>query len=386
VAHEEDIGEWAALENMKSSPRPRDLRRPRYDYKMVDDDFLLPAVLASYVTDSPAGAARASAFFARRTSEGRSYADAVRKNLERVLRLATPFAEKPSAETLIHLGDGQPTGNWRDSLEGLGNGRTPYDVNAALVPAALHAAERLYATPSFGPDREASARAAKLAAAWSKAEAMFRVEIDAEEAKRRVRAYAAEQAIDPSAALAAIDGPVSFAAVALDARGAAIPVESSDEAFVMMFGEPSAEWLAASSKRLLAPFPTGLRTPVGVVVANPAYASDAALRGLFTRDHYHGTVVWSWQQALLLAGIRRQMARASLPEPTLRTLRQAEGELSRVIAATREMRTSELWSFTVDRGAFRVVPFGQSGAHHTEANAAQLWSTVYLALDATSSP
>ena len=41
-----------------------------------------------------------------------------------------------------------------------------------------------------------------------------------------------------------------------------------------------------------------------------------------------------------------------------------------------------MWSFAVDDKSYRVVPFGQGKGHHTEANAAQLWSTVYLALDA----
>ena len=35
------------------------------------------------------------------------------------------------------------TGNWRDSEQGLGRGRFAYDVNAALVPAALDATARL---------------------------------------------------------------------------------------------------------------------------------------------------------------------------------------------------------------------------------------------------
>lgn len=36
------------------------------------------------------------------------------------------------------------------------------------------------------------------------------------------------------------------------------------------------------------------------------------------------------------------------------------------------------WSFA--EGAFRIEPFGQRAGNVTEANAAQLWSTVYLAV------
>jgi hypothetical protein len=381
VAHEEDIGEWAVSENLARSPRPTDLSQPIYDYKMVDDDFMLAPILAAYVLDTPAGRERAAELFNRRTSSGRSYADAVRKNLERVVVRAAPFGARPGRETLIHLEKGTQVGNWRDSEEGLGRGRVPYDVNGALVPAALRAAERLYATEAFGKDTSSSTRAAELARAWGGAEALFRVQIDADEARRRIATYAAEQKIDAKEALEAITGPVSFPAVALDAKGAPLPIQHSDDGFVLLFTEPSAEWLAGAADRVLLPFPAGLRTPVGVVVANPAYAPDPALRALFTRDHYHGTVIWSWQQAMLLSGLRRQLARTDLPQDTLRKLGDAEQALMRAIDGAKSMRTSEMWSFAVEAGEYRVVPFGQGSGHHTEANAAQLWSTVYLALD-----
>jgi hypothetical protein len=385
VAQEEDIGEWAALRNLERKPPPADLREPRYDRKMVDDDFILAPVLAAYVLDSKAGPSRAGAFFARRTRTGATFAEAAKKNLARVLAQAAPFAARPSTQTLVHIGDGLRVGNWRDSQEGLGNGRIPYDVNAALVPAALRAAERLYVTEAFGADRTAATRAGEFARAWTKAEALFHVDIDAEEARARVRAYAAEVGVDGSEALASITGPVSFPAVSLDAGGMPVPIMHSDDAFVMLFTEPSAEWLASAASRVVRPFPAGLRTPVGIVVANPAYARDASLRGLFTRSHYHGTVVWSWQQAMLLSGLRRQLTRTELPAAARQPLIDAEQALSRVVDATRATRTSELWSFGVDANGYHVVPYGQGKEHHTEANAAQLWSTGYLALDGPAS-
>jgi hypothetical protein len=381
VAHEEDIGEWAVLRNLARKPRPADVREPLYDYKMVDDDFILAPVLAAYALDSEGGRGRAAAFFARRTRSGRTYAEAAKKNLARVLTQAAPFAAHPSAQTLIHIGEGLLVGNWRDSEEGLGHGRVPYDVNAALVPAALRAAQRLYGAEAFGNDPTAAARAGELARAWTKAEALFHVDLDAEEAKRRVHAFASEVSVDDREALASITGPVSFPAISLDARGTPLPIMHSDDGFVMLFTEPSAEWLVSASSRIVRPFPAGLRTPVGVVVASPAYAREPALRALFTRDHYHGTVVWSWQQAMLLTGLRRQLARTDLPAIARQPLVDAEQALSRVVEATRPMRTSELWSFSVDASGYHVVPFGQGKGHHSEANAAQLWSTVYLALD-----
>ncbi len=365
VAHEEDVGEWAVMENDKHGLGR--VRTPRYDYKMVDDDFLLAPVLAAYV-ESDAGKPRAAAFLAKRTSAGKTYAEALRTNLDRVVRLA-------AAAPLVKIRDDLSVGNWRDSEEGLGRGRYPYDVNAALVPAALRATAKLANDPVL------ATRATELAKKWDDAGKRFEITIGADEAKKRVAAYAAEQKIDAKEALASIDGPVVFAGVSLDASQKPVPIMNSDDGFVMLFGEPSSAWLVSAAARITRPFPAGLRTPVGVVVANAAYATDPKLRAIFTRDHYHGAVVWSWQQALLLAGVRRQRARADLDDAAKRALASAEDALAKVIDATRANRTSELWSWTAPDGKWRVVPFGQSAGHHTEANAVQLWSTVYLALD-----
>ena len=51
-----------------------------------------------------------------------------------------------------------------------------------------------------------------------------------------------------------------------------------------------------------------------------------------------------------------------------------------MIGATEDLRRSELWSWDVRDGRMTPVPFGQGAAHHTESNAVQLWSTVYIAV------
>lgn len=378
VAHEEDIGDFATLRHLAEGHRPANLREPIYDYKMVDDDFLLAPVLVSYLLDTKAGASRAAAFLARTTSSGASYAAALERNLELVLRRAKPYADKPGPTTLVAIQDDIAVGQWRDSEEGLGKGRYAFDVNVALVPAALEAAARLYESPLLGGKTDKAQAARTIAAAWRDADRWFRVEVPAETAKARVSAYAAGEGLDPSEAIAAIDGPVTFHALSLDASGTPIPVMHTDDGFVLMFSSPSPEFLAQAASRILRPFPAGLRTPLGVVVANAAYAPDAALRALFSRGHYHGAVVWSWQQALLAAGLARQLERTDLPAATRTTLEAAETALWNVIDAMAEQRTGELWTWEVKDKKIVLVPFGQQGGHADESNAVQLWSTVYL--------
>jgi hypothetical protein len=91
-------------------------------------------------------------------------------------------------------------------------------------------------------------------------------------------------------------------------------------------------------------------------------------------------VIWSWQQAVLAAGLVRQMQRTDLPPATHDLLRDAQARLWNAIRAGRAVRSSELWSWSFAEGRYRVEPFGQRGGDQTESNAAQLWSTIFLAL------
>ncbi|APR80653.1 Glycogen debranching enzyme [Minicystis rosea] len=314
VAHEEAIGDEATAHHLAQGALPDDPREPVLDHAMIDDDFLLAPVIADYLLDR-AHPDRARAFLARRTPAGETYAAALAKNLAFVTRRALPFAEAPAAATLIGIPDGRITGDWRDSTEGLGGGRTPFGVNAALVPAALHAAARLRESALLDGDAAAAGRLRNLAHRYDRAADLFRVSIPRDEAHRRLAAYAASIDLDPANAIASITGDVTFPGVALAEGGAPIPVMSSDDGFILLFGEPSPAAVEEAAARVLRPFPAGLRTPIGILVANPAFCPDPATRALFTAGHYHGTVVWSWQQALLAAGLDRQLARADLPPP-----------------------------------------------------------------------
>ncbi|MCQ8205512.1 hypothetical protein NP569_24795, partial [Vibrio parahaemolyticus] len=70
--------------------------------------------------------------------------------------------------------------------QGLGGGNIPFDVNVALVPAALRAAARLFASNLLGPDAAAASEAQTLSDAWKGVERFFRVEFPAATARARV--------------------------------------------------------------------------------------------------------------------------------------------------------------------------------------------------------
>jgi hypothetical protein len=378
VAHYEESGEFVTLRHLAQKDGG-DLRAPYFEYKMMDDDFLLAPVVADYFATA-VGAKRATAFLARRTPSGETYQAALRHNLDRVLALAAPYAEKPVWQNLVAFDPDYPWGDWRDSNEGYGGGRITWNINVALVPAALRGAAALLKDS----DPAAAARATSMEKVWrEKAPEHFRVVVAAAEARKRVSAYGKKLRLNDNqmrfALTQFVTSDIVIDAIALDKAGAPIPIQHSDDGFAMLFGEPPPDYLERVAHRITAPFPAGLMTPVGVVVANPAYAGDA-LQKSFTSAHYHGTVVWSWQQAMLASGLARQLARRDL-DPKLRdSLLSAQRRLWGVIHDMRAQAAGELWTFEVRMGQIAFQPFGQASGHKDESNAAQLWSTVYLAV------
>jgi hypothetical protein len=374
VAHEEDIGEFAVLRHQREG-RGR-VATPIYDYGMVDDDFLLAPLVAHWVTQDRE--------HARTLLQGRQGERLVR-NLLWVVERSRPFAMEPRVTNLVAIQPGRHTGNWRDSEQGLGFGRYAYDINAALVPAALQAVATLSESGLLDAHLDAAQRktlgsARSAARVWAqRAPGFFAVNVAHEDARREVKTYAADIGIDGASAVSSLRGAaLSFHALALDAAGRPIPVLHSDEGFRLLLTNPG----EAELERILAilrPFPAGLVTDVGVVVANPALGNNALERE-FTRNAYHGTVVWSWQQALLVAGVQRQAQRTDQSNGLRDELERARETLWRLIERTSAMRTSELWSWTYADGSFQLEPFGTRGADADESNAAQLWSTVFLGL------
>jgi len=387
VAHEEDIGEMAVLDHLKADGSRS--AAPVYDYKMIDEDYLLAPVAAAWLLQ-PGAEARSAAFLAapvggpleRKGTRGA----ALVKNLRYVVASARAFAQAPGLAHLIGLKPGEIVGEWRDSGTGLGGGHYPYDVNAVLVPAALDAAARLsaggllsrYLTAS---DRALFAGAARMAAVWrERAPPLFEVTLSHSITANAVEIYADSQGVPSQPALDALgQGPLRFHALALSAAGEPVPVMNSDEGFLLLFADPAPQTLDGIVSTVMRPFPAGLMTGAGMVVANPVFCSPS-LQSLFTRNAYHGTVVWSWQQALFAAGLARQLERDDLPAGVRADLMKAQQVLWSAIEATRSMQNAELWSWSYEAGHYRMRPFGSSAADADESNAAQLWSTVYLAI------
>lgn len=153
VCHEEVLGDYSTWLNRQKGINSS---APGCDYKMIDTDFFLPIAMQRYFVDTEPGKQRADAFFGTKATfltenNGFDYLQLAQLTAEKIMRTTAPFTENQVKENLIHLRAEEPVGEWRDSNNGLGGGRTPYNVNAALVPAGLRAIAAL-SRAGFFPD------------------------------------------------------------------------------------------------------------------------------------------------------------------------------------------------------------------------------------------
>lgn len=398
VAHEEDLGDQAALDRAREllsgrtiSPGPLDT--PVYDYKMVDSDFILPIALSEYARDARVGTRRARGFLAHGERLAR-----VRVNAESVLSQAAGYAAAPGATRMVALVAGSAVGDWRDSLDGLAQGRFAFSLNAVLIPQALAAIEELLDAGLMGAAAELApyptlagvakdrGALARMRTAWAGARAHFVVRRNWKEVANLAASYLATGPLEPpekaffgSALSAAKAGDLAFPAVSLDAEGQPIPVMCSDDALALFGPALPPEELPERVRPLVLPFPAGLLTPAGLFVASPALSGSVDLWTRFARRHYHGTVVWAWPMAMAELGVSRQLDH--LPAGA------ARDELLRARATLREGRhrleargLGELWAFHAEGGVIAPFPFGANPGDTTESNSLQLWSASWLAL------
>jgi hypothetical protein len=210
---------------------------------------------------------------------------------------------------------------------------------------------------------------------WLAARKLFEVEVPQEEAARRIADYAARYGLsDPG-----VPDAVRFDAVSLNQDGTPVRVMHSDTGYALLFQKPDVAVLESLLELVTRSFPAGLCSDVGMPIANPAFATEEQASGLGPGD-YHGAVMWPWQHAMWIIGLREQAERAEVPADLRSEMRRIADSMHETTSGIEDLRTAELWSWKSEDGQLRAVPFGQDSGHHAESNAAQLWSAVALVL------
>ncbi|KAL4890382.1 hypothetical protein BDV59DRAFT_204345 [Aspergillus ambiguus] len=423
VCHEETIGDYATWKNAQQNITSTAMS---CDYHMVDSDYYLPILMQRYFLENPVGRSRAVDFFdtaagtVNPANENLTWGDLALINAERIMRLAGPFAHNQTKENLIHLQEGQVVGQWRDSTYGLGGGRIPYDVNTALVPAGLRSIGALSREGVTPYRKQWGSLADEYAKIWEdKTLDFFGVTIPQSRAKSLVESYAIDNFPGPDQS-STIDTDISFNAVALEGNNnlSKVEVMNTDDCFRHFLLNTTNDnqltpFLNNSATNIRRTFPAGLMTDAGMLVANPAFGADPVYAQNFTTGAYHGTVVWSWQLAMMAKGLELQLGRCDvtsnvsvssefmerghkpesvMPLPNFCTddsvfenVRGAYNALWDSIEKNKDMLSAEVWSWTYQNDSFQVRPLGvfpspPGAGGQTESNIRQLWSLTFLAV------
>ncbi|KAI7840459.1 hypothetical protein COHA_005761 [Chlorella ohadii] len=376
VCHEETLGDYASFTNIQEGT-PELGGQLWCDYKMGRASQFLSATVPE-----EAGTA---------LNGGVTYRELLNANANLVLQLARPFAADPTIDNLIGIRPGQTVGNWRDSDTGLAMAPIPFDVNVALVPAALRAIEQLSAAGILDPRMQSEA--AQLAAAWEQDAAPF-FKITAAELASSYSQMLGVPTPPVTQALAGGEGNLTFYALSLHRNG-------TKASFAERLSGGSSRMHAGPGPslplRLLRPAhrrPTAARLlPAGMVVANPSYAGlepqlESGLYRNFTNGFYHGSVIWGFVEAMMVEGLERQLAlcdSASAPSwcsdtQLLSKLRTALDRLWSTIVNNADVAFSEVWSWKFENGGYRTASLAETSATSTESNAVQLWSHAFIAV------
>lgn len=326
VCHEEVIGDFASIhwreENNENSTKPY------CDYKMIDTDFFFPVILQNYLVDNEKGRSRVKDLLDTKSSffgdeSGLTYRELAQLNAKKIMKAAAPFAgiDGQKKENLLHLHENEIVGQWRDSSNGLYEGKIPYDVNTALVPAALRSIAALtHAGVLKGEgSQDWTEDANTYAQIWEdRSLEFFNVTVPKDEASKLMSSYidTKKNPLYEGPKEVNVQSDINFYALALDGRNEQekVRVMNTDDCFRLFLSNATdSSFLQQAADHIIEPFPVGLWSDVGLFVTNPAYGGIDDYATAFTKRDYHGTVVWGWQLAMIAEGFARQLRRCGVP-------------------------------------------------------------------------
>lgn len=395
VCHEETIGDYATWTNLQMGIHSNAMS---CDYKMIDSDYYLPVLMQRYFLQSPIGQKRASAFFSTPAgsvnphNKGLTWGQLAQINADKIMRITGPFTHRQTQDNLIHLKEGQIVGEWRDSTygtfpllsspnfqnpnknPGIGGGRIPYDVNTALVPAALRSIAALARKGIYTQQQDWAATANHYAKIWEdNTLSFFEVTVPQSKAKSLVASYKNASGFAGPDMASEIDTDVVFHALSLNGYDnlAKVEVMNTDDCFRHFLLNTTNDaqltpFLNNSASNIRRTFPAGLMTGASMVVANPAFGENPVYAQNWTTGAYHGTVVWSWQLAMMAKGLELQMDRcgsSAVPafcsdSSVFDNVKKAYNVLWDSIEANAQYLSSEVWSWVYKNGQFVVTPLG----------------------------
>ncbi len=176
---------------------------------------------------------------------------------------------------------------------------------------------------------------------------------------------------------------------------------NSDLSFNLLYSRHPSRELIQSVITALQPYPRGLLTNIGMLVANPAYDLNTTKTTELDRTAYHGTVSWGFQTNFMASGLdrvisscdnstRTEVEKSGLTErpewcdeqDLVTGLKNAQKMLWQAVNGAYEERFAEVWSWnwSNETEKFTVEALGELSPEGTESDAIQLWSYGLLGI------
>jgi hypothetical protein len=409
VSHEEALGGQAIRENAdeynkliekksfeEAANILKNLQAVRENYRMVDDDFQLPVLVAKYLQRKDVTNEQKREYLLRKSRQDVPFLTLLVRNLVYVADQAKAYAENPIPTNLVSflVENGKCiAGSWRDSGVGYAGGCYAMDVNVVWVAESLESLtpilEELNKIGFSAADLEArlpEIRSTKFheyvknpktlksaIKTWKGSKKHFEVHLNAQQIQEGVKAKLAwlpeaERNYWQKIVLNTTQQELNFLALSLDANGKPIPVINSDHAtylFIEDFAPPSEATKLTSIFDIVYPFALFV-DGLGPLCANDTFASPEVWE-MFTDLYHSPRVVWGREVNLLQLGLLKQMEASQ--DPKLRAT------LKRTVDAVEAsgLKHNELWTYKIDTSGLKPVRYGTS----TDI---QLWNLTDLAV------
>ena len=201
----------------------------------------------------------------------------------------------------------------------------------------------------------------------------FQVTIPMGEAQNLLNSYVEESSFAGPSQASLVDSDIVFHALSLDGYNnlSQVQVMNTDDCFRLFLVNSTNQtqltsFVNQTANNVLRTFPAGLLTSVGMLVANPAYGGQPEYAANWTTSAYHGTVVWSWPQAMMVRGLELQLDRCNGADPpdfctdtvVHGNVLMAYNTLWDTIEANSVNLSTEVWSWIYDNGGFQFTPLG----------------------------
>jgi hypothetical protein len=398
----------------------KNLQKTNENYRMVDDDFQLPVLLARYLKRTDIGNEQKRDFLLRKSRQDLPFITLIIRNLIYVVNKANPYVENPIATNLVSFPQENGkwlSSSWRDSGVGYALGRFAMDVNTIWVPEALESISDIISEvakvgfsitdlesrvpeiretklQSYAKD---SAKLQNAIQTWKNSPQHFKVHLDEEQIRVGVKAklgwlpevernYWAGVLANATTDKKYLD----FLALSLDENGKPIPIVNTDPATLIFIedftdqilqGTKTPADVSALTYAFGAPYPLALFVDgLGPLCANDTFASPEVWE-MFKKDLYHSPrVVWGREVNLYQLGLLKQIYAAydgdKLKDEKLSTyvadLRKALKKTIDAVEAS-GLKHNELWTYKIENGKLFPIRYGTSSD-------VQLWNLTDLAV------